>query len=106
MQYNWNIKITKKAVGYYIVCRSANKNRSNADEYTEVKTKTVSVQNVPSLSCLQTCMRKLGPIIYSQDHSALSKLAFLVDSIQKKDVQEKKKKTFKSDDTVLCLWGL
>ena len=48
MQYNWNIKITKKAVGYYIVCRSANKNRSNADEYTEVKTKTVSVQNVPA----------------------------------------------------------
>ena len=38
-------------------------------------------------------LRKLGPIIYSQDHSALSKLAFLVDSIQKKKyVQEKKKK--------------
>ena len=34
-------------------------------------------------------LRKLGPIIYSQDHSALSKLAFLVDSIQKKN-QEKK----------------
>ena len=48
MQYNRNIKITKKAVGYYIVCRSANKNRSNADEYTEVKPKTVSVQNVPA----------------------------------------------------------
>ena len=48
MQHNWNIKITKKAVGYYIVCRSANKKRSNADEYTEVKPKTVSVQNVPA----------------------------------------------------------
>ena len=79
MQYNWNIKITKKAVGYYIVCRSANKNRSNADEYAEVKPKTMSV-------------RKLGPIIYSQDHSALSKLAFLVDSIQKKNMSRKKKK--------------
>ena len=37
-------------------------------------------------------LRKLGPIIYSQDHSALSKLAFLVDSIQKKICPGKKKK--------------
>ena len=84
------------------MCRSANKNRSNADDYTEVKTKTVSVQIVHSLLCLQTCMRKLGPIIYSRDHSVLSKLAFLVDSIKKKKKKKKKKKdvqgkkTFKS----------
>ena len=69
---------------------------------TQVKTKTVSVQNVPILLCLQTCMRKLGPIIYSQDHCALSKLAFLVDNIQKERCPGKKKKTFKNDDTVLC----
>ena len=81
------------------MCRSANKNRSNADDYTEVKTKTVSVQIVHSLLCLQTCMRKLDPIIYSRDHSVLSKLAFLVDSIKKKKKKKKmsrEKKTFKS----------
>ena len=58
-------------------------------EQIEMQVKTVEC--TPSLLCLQTCMRKLGPIIYSQNHSALSKLAFLVDSIQKKRCPGKKK---------------